>query len=152
MPAICTTTNESSLPKIATAASKTRAFDALTYPEFIKYFHIANKRLYALFEDNEELHRLVHTIELIDQSNHHLEEVRIRQEQFAYSQFQLALDKGLQQRIKSLVRKVRKRKSPSRQRRSPPSSSAWNSSGSPRPYQRDPSLVQRYVVFESPAG
>ena len=57
-------------------------------------------------KDDKELHRFVHTVELVDQSNQPLEEIRIRQEQFAYSQFQLALDKGLQQRIKSLVRKV----------------------------------------------
>ncbi len=93
MPAIRTASNESSLPKIASATSETRAFDALTYPKFKKFFTIANNWLYALLEDNEELHRLVHTIKLVNQSNHRREEVRIRQEQFAYSQFQLALDK-----------------------------------------------------------
>ncbi len=119
----------------------------LLLSEFTKFFSIANNQLYALLEDDEELHSLVHTIELVDQSNHRLEEIRIRQEQFAFSQFQLALDKGLQQRIKSLVPKVRRRKSPSR-RTYPPSFSSWNSSRSRGSHGRDPSLVQRYVDLD----
>ncbi len=83
-------------PKGHFHTSETQAFDALTYPEFAKYFTIANNRLYTLLEDDEELHCLVHAIELINQSNHCLEEIWIRQEQFAYSQFKLALNKGLQ--------------------------------------------------------
>ncbi len=109
MPAIRTATNESSLhPSVASPTSETRPVETLTFPKFIQYLTIANKRLYDLLEVDEELHCLVHAIELVDQSNRHLEEVRVRQEQFAYSQFQLALDKGLEQRIRSLVRKIRR--------------------------------------------
>ena len=141
MPAIHTATNESSIhPSIASPTSETRPVETLTFPKFIRYLNIANKRLYDLLKTDEELHRLVHAIKLVDQSNRHLEEVRIRQEQFAHSQFQLALDKGLEQQIKSLVRKERRRKL--RPRTSPPSSSSWNSSRSPRPCGRDPSLIQ----------
>ena len=108
MPAIRTATNESSIhPSITSPTSATRPVETLTYSEFTKFFSIANNRLYTLLKDDEELHRLVHTIELVDQSNRRLEEIRIQQDQFAFSQFQLALDKGLQKHIKSLVRKVR---------------------------------------------
>ena len=147
MPAIRTATNESSIhPSITSPSSATRPVETLTFPKFTRLLTIANKRLYDLLETDEELHRLVHAIELVDQSNRRLDEIRVRQEQFAHSQFQLALDKGLEQRIKSLVRKERRRKL--RPRTSPPSSSSWNSSGSPRPCGRDPSLVQRYVDLD----
>ena len=104
MPAIRTPSNESSLhPSITSPTSETRPVKTLMFPKFVRYLTIANKRLYDLLKTDEELHRLVHAIKLVDQSNRHLEEIRVRQEQFAYSQFQLALDKGLEQRIRSLV-------------------------------------------------
>ena len=92
MPVIRTASNESSIhPSIAFPTSATRPIEALTYPKFVKYFTIANNRLYTLLETDEELHCLVHAIELIHQSNQRLEEIRIRQEQFAHSQFLLRL-------------------------------------------------------------
>ncbi len=148
MPAIRTASNESSIhPSIASPTSATRPIETLTYPKFVEYFTIANERLYTLLETDEELHRLVHAIELIHQSNQRLEEIRIRQEQFAHSQFQLALDKGLERHIRGLTRKIRLRKSPSR-RTYPPSTSSWGSTGPPRSRRRDPSLVQRYVDID----
>ena len=53
--------------------------------------HYCQRTTVYLLETDKELHRLVHTIELINQSNHCLEEIQIWQEQFAHSQFQLAL-------------------------------------------------------------
>jgi hypothetical protein len=137
----------------ASFAAITKATDSppvstLTFAEFSTYLTTANTRLYALLEKDEELHRLVYAIELIDQSNRSLEEIRNRQNQHIQQQFQLAIERGLEKCIQPLVRKERKRKPLSHQRTFPSSSSSSRSTGSPRPRRRDPSLIQRYVELD----
>jgi hypothetical protein len=149
MPAHCTASKTSHASiAIITNVTNSPPVSTLTFAEFSTYLTTANTRLYALLEKDEELHRLVHAIELIDQSNRSLEEIRNRQNQHIQQQFQLAIERGLEQCICLLVRKERKRKPLSHQRTFPSSSSSSGSTGSPRPHRRDPSLIQRYVELD----
>jgi hypothetical protein len=86
---------------------------------------------------------MVNVIELVEQSNRNLEEIRCRQEQFLLQQFQCALDKGLEQRIQPLVRKKRRRTVP---RPMSPSSTAYT--GFSRHHRRDPSLLRDYRAID----
>jgi hypothetical protein len=82
------------------------------FPKFSHYLTASNDRIYALLEGNEELHCMVNVIELVEQLNRNLEEIRCQQEQFLLQQFQYALDKGLEQRIQPLVQKKPRRAVP----------------------------------------
>jgi hypothetical protein len=123
MPPIRTVTSHvSSCLAIFTFHSEPTRDAALTFPEFSHYLTASNDRIYTLLEGDEELRRMVNVIELVEQSNRNLEEIRCRQEQFLLQQFQCTLDKGLKQHIQPLVRKKRRRTVP---RPMSPSSTAY---------------------------
>ena len=79
----------------------------LTFQEFTSYFDTAEDRLFTLLEGNADLRRIAYMLKVLGQSNRNLREIQQRQEQYARSQFKFALEQGLEQCIRSLVRKER---------------------------------------------
>jgi hypothetical protein len=136
MPPVRTVTSHvSSRLAISTFHSKPTRDAALMFPEFSHYLTASNDQIYTLLEDNEELCHMVNVIELVEQSNRNLEEIRCRQEQFLLQQFQCALDKGLKQCIQPLVRKKRRRGVP---RPLSPSSTAYTGS---------PDIIDKILLY-----
>jgi hypothetical protein len=75
--------------------------------ELTDYFTTASDQLYHLLNKDTELYRIMHAIEVLTNSNRTLNDLRIRQEQYMLSRFQLALQNGLQGRLLPLVEQRR---------------------------------------------
>ncbi len=76
----------------------------LDFTELTDYFTSSNDQLYNLLNGNSELHRIVYGLETLYKANCALEEIRVQQELYLYSQYRLAMQLGLQQRIEPLVK------------------------------------------------
>jgi hypothetical protein len=87
----------------ASPTSVQTSVSPLTIAELTDYFTTANDQLYHLLDKDTELYHIVHVIEVLTNSNRTLNDLRIRQEQYMLSQFQLALQNGLQGRLLPLV-------------------------------------------------
>jgi hypothetical protein len=58
--------------------------------ELTNYFTTANDQLYHLLDKDTELYHIVHAIKVLANLNRTLDDLRIQQEQYMLSQFQLA--------------------------------------------------------------
>ena len=75
----------------ASPASMQTSVLPITLTELTSYLDIANNQLYDILDGDDELHRLVYAIEVLQASNRTLEELRVRQEQYILNQFEYAL-------------------------------------------------------------
>jgi len=77
----------------------------ITFTELTTYFTTANDQLYNILDGDLELRRIIHAIEVLTTSNHALEAIRRRQEQYMMCQFQLALENELHGRVAPMIKR-----------------------------------------------